>query len=98
LEIQVPVFALREAKRGEIEPGLPQCAAQMVAAKLFKDRENNLIPIIFGCVTTGDVWRFLKLADNNLTIDVDIYYLDRVPVILGVLQIIVDSYQNNSFQ
>jgi hypothetical protein len=97
-EIQVPVFALIEAKRGEIEPGLPQCAAQMVAAKLFNDRENNSIPKIFGCVTTGDVWRFLKLADNNLTIDADIYYLDRVPVILGVLQIIVDSYQNNRVQ
>ncbi|MGL5060527.1 MAG: hypothetical protein ACRC62_11160 [Microcoleus sp.] len=92
-EIQVPVFALIEAKRGEIEPGLSQCAAQMVAAKIFNDRANNPISTIFGCVTTGDVWRFLKLAGDNLTIDADVYYLNNLSVILGVLQAIVDSYK-----
>lgn len=30
--------------------------------------------------------------------DADVYYLDRVPIILGVLQIIVDSYQNKIYQ
>ena len=92
LEIQSPFFALREAKSGEIETGLSQCAAQMVAAQIFNQRQNNSIPVIFGCVTTGIVWRFLKLTSNDLIIDADVYYLDNVPLLLGVLQKIVDSY------
>jgi hypothetical protein len=89
-EIKVPVFALRETKGGEIESCLPQCAAQMVAAQLFNEREHNSIPAVFGCVTTGVVWRFLKLEGNNLIVDVDVYCLDNVPRILGVLQTIVN--------
>ena len=67
-EIKVPVFALRETTGPEIESCLPQCAAQMVAAQLFNEREHNSIPAVFGCVTTGVVWRFLKLEENNLMI------------------------------
>ena len=92
-EIKVPVFALRETKGPEIESCLPQCAAQMVAAQLFNEREHNSIPAVFGCVTTGVVWRFLKLEENNLIVDVDVYCLDNVPMILGVLQTIVNLYQ-----
>ncbi|MEG4838434.1 hypothetical protein [Microcoleus sp. B9-D4] len=92
-EIKVPVFALRETKGGEIESCLPQCAAQMVAAQLFNEREHNSIPAVYGCVTTGVVWRFLKLEGKNLIIDVDVYCLDNVPMILGVLQTIVNLYQ-----
>jgi hypothetical protein len=92
-EIKVPVFALRETKGGEIESCLPQCAAQMLAAQLFNEREHNSIPAVYGCVTTGVVWRFLKLEGNNLIVDPDVYCLDNVPMILGVLQTIVNLYQ-----
>jgi hypothetical protein len=92
-EIKVPFFALRETKGGEIESCLPQCAAQMVAAQLFNERQKNSIPAVFGCVTSGVVWRFLKLKGNNLIIDDDVYYLDNLPVILGVLQKIVNLYK-----
>ncbi|MEG4026506.1 hypothetical protein [Microcoleus sp. S13C4] len=92
-EIKVPVFALRETKGPKIESCLPQCAAQMVGAQLFNEREHNSIPAVFGCVTTGVVWRFLKLKGNNLIIDTDVYCVDNVPMILGVLQTIVNLYQ-----
>ncbi|MEG3987133.1 hypothetical protein QUA13_08210 [Microcoleus sp. S28C3] len=91
-EIKVPIFALRETKGGEIESCLPQCAAQMVAAQVFNEGEHNSLPAVFGCVTTGVVWRFLKLEGNNLIIDADVYCLDNVPMILGVLQRIVNLY------
>ncbi|MEG4990027.1 hypothetical protein QUB08_30450 [Microcoleus sp. BR0-C5] len=93
LEIKFPVFALRETKGGEIESCLPQCAAQMVAAQLFNEREHNSLPAVYGCVTTGVVWRFLKLEGNNLIVDPDVYCLDNVPMILGVLQTIVHLCQ-----
>lgn len=92
-EIKVPAFVLKETKGGEIEFCLPHCAAQMVATRLFNEREQNSIPAVFGCVTTGVVWRFLKLEGNNLIIDADVYYLDNVPLILGILQTIIDLYQ-----
>jgi hypothetical protein len=92
-EIKVPFFAVRETKGGEIEACLPQCAAQMVAAQLFNQRQQNSIPAVFGCVTTGIVWRFIKLEGNNLMIDDDVYYLDNLPLILGVLQKIVNLYK-----
>lgn len=95
-QIQIPFFALKEAKGGEIETSLCQCAAQMVAAQIFNQRKNNHIPI-FGCVSTGIVWRFLKLKNNDLTIDSDIYCLDNLPVLLGVLQIIVDSSKTKKY-
>ncbi|MEG3842889.1 hypothetical protein [Microcoleus sp. herbarium14] len=91
-EIKAPVFVLKETKGGKIESCLPQCAAQMVAAQLFNEREQNSIPAVFGCVTTGVVWRFLKIEGNNLIIDPDVYYLDNVPLLLGVLQRIVNLY------
>ncbi|MEG4321476.1 MULTISPECIES: hypothetical protein [unclassified Microcoleus] len=92
-EIKVPFFAVRETKGGAIESCLPQCAAQMVAAQLFNQRQQNSIPAVFGCVTTGIVWRFIKLEGNNLMIDDDVYYLDNLPLILGVLQKIVNLYK-----
>ncbi len=92
-EIKVPFFAVRETKGGEIESCLPQCAAQMVAAQLFNEGQENSISTVFGCVTTGVVWRFLKLEGNNLIIDEDVYCLDNLPLILGVLQKIVNLYK-----
>lgn len=92
-EIKVPFFTVRQTKGGEIESCLPQCAAQMVAAQLFNQRKQNSIPAVFGCVTSGVVWRFLKLEGNNLIIDDDIYSLDNLPLILGVLQKIVNLYK-----
>lgn len=97
LGIKVPFFILKEAEAGEIETALSQCAAQMLAAQIFNDRQNNHIPEIFGCVTTGIAWRFLKLAENNLTIDADIYCLDNLPLLLGILQTVVDLYKNKKY-
>jgi hypothetical protein len=90
--IRAPIFALVEAKKNDIELGLGQCAAQMVGARIFNQNRKNDIDTIFGCVTTGEDWLFLKLEDSTLFIDIDRYYIDNVGKILGVLQSIVDYY------
>ena len=90
--IQTPIFALVEAKRADIELGLGQCTAQMAGAKVFNQHRENDIDTVFGCVTTGEDWQFLKLEDDTIFIDLDRYYIDNVGQILGVLQIIVDCY------
>lgn len=38
----------------------------MYAAQLFNDREQNGIDIIYGAVTTGTNWKFLKLVERTV--------------------------------
>ena len=40
---------------------------------------------MFGCVTSGSIWRFLKLEGSTLFIDQPEYYLRDAPKILGIL-------------
>jgi hypothetical protein len=69
LTIESPIICLLEAKKGEIEEGLGQCAAEMYAAQLFNERAGKPQSVIFGCVTNAFSWCFLKLEDKNLYID-----------------------------
>jgi hypothetical protein len=50
--IDAPVLMLVEAKRGEIESGLGQCVAEMVAAQIYNQLKNRSILVIYGCVTS----------------------------------------------
>ena len=67
--IRGPVFAAVEAKKEDITGGLGQCAAEMVAIQIFNEKEKTTIPAVFGCVTSGNLWRFLKLEGSTLFID-----------------------------
>jgi hypothetical protein len=80
---------LVEAKRGEIEFGLGQCVAEMIAAQLYNNRQGQMIPIIYGCVTSGRLWQFLKLEGDNVTIDPDNYPLMPIHKVLGILKSIL---------
>lgn len=61
LTINVPVVVIIEAKNENIKGGLGQCAAAMLAAQLFNQQKGNEIRKIYGAVTTGEIWKFLKL-------------------------------------
>ncbi|WP_367267921.1 hypothetical protein [Okeania sp. SIO2C9] len=85
LLIEAPVVALVEAKNGNIKSGLAQCMAEMVAAQVFNQRENNEIPLIYGVVTTGTTWQFLELESQTMTVDLEEYSVKNLPKILGIL-------------
>ncbi|MDZ8107108.1 MAG: hypothetical protein RM338_16025 [Nostoc sp. DedQUE12a] len=85
LTINAPVLIIIEAKNENIKGGLGQCAAAMLAAQLFNQQEKNEIKTIFGAVTTGDIWKFLKLEANEIFIDLKNYYLKEIDKILGIL-------------
>ncbi len=89
LYIQAPVVAIIEAKNENINAGLGQCAATLIAAQRFNEREGNDLPCVYGVVTTGNIWRFLKLQGQDLSIDQLEYYVDRIATILGILVRIV---------
>jgi hypothetical protein len=85
LFIKSPVVTLVEAKKENIMAGLGQCIAEMIAAQIFNEQEGNRIPIISGVVTSGNIWKFLRLEKQELSIDLDEYYLRDIENILGIL-------------
>ncbi len=83
--LRPPLLAVVEAKRNDIEAGLGQCAAQLVAAQLFNDRAGLAGRPVHGCVTTGEDWQFLRLDGQELVIDPHRRYINRVGSILAGL-------------
>ena len=67
--IEAPVLVVVEAKRSIIAEGLGQCVAEMVAAQKFNQRSDCATRDIFGCVTNGFAWRFLKLTGQTVSGD-----------------------------
>ncbi|NOT59694.1 MAG: hypothetical protein HOP19_05650 [Acidobacteria bacterium] len=82
--IAAPVIAIVEAKNEDIVQGFGQCIATMVGARVFNEREQTQVPAIYGAVTTGNNWKFLKLEGEVATIDVDEYYLKEIEFLLGI--------------
>src|SRR5262249_40483436 len=89
--IQGPILAVVEAKKEDLVAGLGQCVAQMVAIRLFNEREGTPLPAVFGCVTSGSIWRVLKLSGSNLFIDKPEYQIREAAKILGILVSIARS-------
>ena len=83
LEIEAPAIVLVEAKRDSLNSGLGQCMAEMIAAQRFN--QDLDVPTIYGATTSGTAWRFLKLDNKTITIDLTDYPLQPVDRILGML-------------
>ena len=81
-----PIIALVEAKNENIIGGLGQCIAEMVAANIFNAADNNSdIKKLYGVVTTGTAWKFLKMVGLDVVIDLDEYAIDNPNKIIGIL-------------
>ena len=91
LYIKAPAVVLVEAKKEDLKPALGQCVAEMVAAQRFNQNKQQPINAIYGTVTSGTVWRFLKLEEQEVTIDLTDYPLPPVEQILGFLLWMVEN-------
>ena len=85
LFIRAPIITLVESKNENLKLGLAECIAEMLAAQLFNEQKQNAIKIIYGAVTIGTIWQFLKLEDKTISIDLTEYYIKDVKKILGIL-------------
>ncbi len=85
LFLKTPVIAVVEAKNENIMSGLGQCAAEMIASRLFNEQEGTVLAKIYGVVTSGNLWKFLKLEDNTIHIDLDDYSIKEITKIVGIL-------------
>ncbi len=91
---QSPIFCLFESKNKDPEEGFAQCAAEMYAARLFNQENNEPYETIYGVVTNAYDWVFLKLEGNTVFIDKERYFLNELPKLLGILQFIINQYKS----
>ncbi len=89
-EVEAPIFCMVEAKDNDIEIGLGQCVAQMIATQILNEKEGYSTKKIYGCVSTGEDWQIMKLEGSTILFDSQRYYLRNLNEILGVLQKIVE--------
>ena len=91
LIIEAPVIAIVEAKNDNIETGLGQCMAEMIAAQLFNHQKGNEVQKVYGVITTGSLWKFMQLEDQTITIDLNEYFLGNVGKIVGILKSLIET-------
>ena len=84
-DLEAPAIILVEAKRDHLTAGLGQCVAEMVAAQHFNAEQGNDIPCVYGALTSGIDWVFLKLEENKLQLDMAAYQIAQCDKILGIL-------------
>jgi hypothetical protein len=83
LVLNSPVIAVVDEN---IIGGLGQCIAEMVAASLFNKAEGDQPgQEIYGVVTTGTAWKFLKMKEWQVFIDLDEYSIENPGKIIGIL-------------
>jgi len=91
LYLDVPIITVVEAKNENIISGIGQCIAEMYAAQLFNKNEGRTLPAIYGAVTTGDEWRFIKLVDRVAHIDRNSYYINEIKKVIAILVYMADT-------
>lgn len=85
LLVDAPVIMLVEAKKEDLVGGIGQCVAEMLAAQRFNAEKENSVSRIYGAVTSGTDWLFLRLKKKCLHVDLTIYPIALCDKILGIL-------------
>lgn len=84
--LREPIIAVVEAKRGILEEGWGQCAAEMIASRIFNQNHKVEIPIMYGVVTSGLAWQFLKLENSVLYIQDSEIKIGELELLLGIFK------------
>lgn len=88
LALTAPACVLVEAKSENIVAGVPQCLAEMAAARRFNEAEGAGGEPVFGAVTTGVLWRFLRLDGTAARVDSVEYPIQAPRRVFGILRAI----------
>jgi hypothetical protein len=89
--VSAPLITIVEAKNDNLRTGLGQCIASMVAAQLLNQAASVPVAAVFGVVTTGSAWKFLRLRGSEITLDLVEYYIDNLGKILGIFGHIIET-------
>ena len=91
LTVEAPVVAVVEAKNENLRGGVAQCVAEMVAAQAFNAARGADVRAVYGAVTTGTIWMFLRLVGVRVEIDLREYFLGDIERVVGVLVAMVSG-------
>jgi len=83
--LKAPIITIVEAKNENIPSGIGQCIAEMVASRLFNEKNGESIDTIYGVVTTGNIWKFLKSKEKQVFVDKKEYHINIPKKIIGIL-------------
>lgn len=86
--LTAPFAVVVEAKNDPLMSGLGQCMAAMYAAVLANRAEGTPDFPVYGTVTSGGSWKFLRIDDTQVTIDQGFYSTHDLPQLMGVLEFI----------
>ena len=84
-----PIIAVVEVKRSSLSDGLGQCVAEMYATRYVFHQEQ-----VYGIITDGEVWEFLRLAHSVLSVDAQNYYIKNVADIVDRIGYIATMFQS----
>lgn len=89
----LPILSIVEAKNENLRSGLGQCIASLVAANIVNASKSGSQTPVYGVVTSGSLWKFLKLVGSDLSIDGSEYHINQLGKLFAVLGSIVTSYR-----
>lgn len=91
-EPDAPIFMIVKVEHEGIEKGLGPCAAQLVGSQSFNQQKGLPNQEVYGCVTTGEVWQFMRLRGKELTQDKQRFYLTDIETIIQMLKRVVNDF------
>jgi hypothetical protein len=81
-----------EAKKGDLDRGFNQLAAEMIAMDLYEEEQVDLARV-YGAITIGEVWRFAVLEREEKRLSKDIHTFrfpedlsDIFSILIGILE------------
>jgi hypothetical protein len=83
--LNTPVISVVESKDDKTTSGLGQCIAELYAASIFNQQEQKPQICLYGIITTGSNWRFLKYENQTAFIDLDEYTIANLNAIIGIM-------------
>jgi hypothetical protein len=95
--MRAPCLIVTVARNVDMDASLGPCVAQMVGARLFNERSGRKQTKVYGAVTTGETWLFLRLEGKTVTLDRVRLSFDNLRSILAVLHgMLTDSPPSTS--
>lgn len=92
--VTAPVVIVAEAKNGDLNKGFAQCMAEMIAAQIFNERKG-VQKTIYGVVSGGDLWAFMKLEGNKFSVEQDKYQFrgnEEAEILVGIIVSMIEEF------
>lgn len=86
-----PLVTIVEAKNDNLRSGLGQCISAACAAQVLNRAAGAPLATVYGAVTTGSAWKFLRLCEADVTLDLVEYHVEGLAKILGILGHMVET-------